>query len=118
MARRAQNSPDARRAGSQTTHLRPWRRVHRVGTVAELTPLISVLWEASAYREDAPDAKMTLQRPLMDLTDAQHAADTLAGEIVPHSCDKQCGAWMPVERRGEAIGRCSSMRNAASCIAA
>jgi hypothetical protein len=100
MMKRAQNRPDARRAGAQTTHLRPWRRVHRVGTVAELTPLISVLWEASAYREGAPDEKMTVQRPLMDLTDAQHAADALACEIVPHSCDKKCGDWTPVERRG------------------
>lgn len=102
MAKRALNRPDARQSGAQTTHLRPWRRVHRMGAVAELTPLISVLWEASAYREDAPGEKATARRPLMDLTEAQRAADALASELVPHDCDKKCGAWMPVERRGRA----------------
>ena len=102
MPKHAQNRPDARRSGSPTTHLRPWRRVHRVGAVAELTPLISVLWEASAYREDTPDEKVTVQRPLMDLAEAQRAADALVRELAPHTCDKKCGAWVPVERRGRA----------------
>jgi hypothetical protein len=99
MVKRAQSRLDARRTGSHTTHLRPWRRVHRVGTVAELTPLISELWEASAYRH-TPGQKVTVQRPLMDLAEAQRTADALASEMVPHSCDKKCGTWRPVERRG------------------
>jgi hypothetical protein len=99
MVKRGGNAPDARR-GSRTTHLRPWRRVHRIGAVAEVTPLIAVLWEASAFPEDAPDTKVTFQRPLMDLSEAQAAADTLAREIAPHLCDGKCGAWTPVERRG------------------
>ncbi len=105
MAKSAQNRPDARRSNARTTHLRPWRRVHRVGTVAELTPLISVLWEATAYREDAPGEKVAVQRPLMELGEAQRAADALASELAPHNCDKHCGDWIPIERRGRANRR-------------
>jgi hypothetical protein len=78
---------------------RKWRRVHRDGIVAEVTPLPGTdTWHACARRRAHAHADH-INRPFTFLSDAQAAADRLVLTICPHTCDEGCGTWDPVERR-------------------
>jgi hypothetical protein len=78
---------------------RKWRRVHRDGAVAEVTPMPGTdRWQACARRRAHAPAD-NINRAFTFLSDAQAAADRLALTICPHSCDENCGTWEPVERR-------------------
>jgi hypothetical protein len=81
----------------RTKRLRVWRRTHRDGVVAEVSPLLGMgTWEGCVKIKRRT---LNLGRPFTDLVEAQASADRLAQVIAPHACDEGCKPWMPVERR-------------------
>jgi hypothetical protein len=87
-----------RRQGAQA--LRVWRRVHREHIVTEVDPFGGLgRWRACARRQDRKDRDIEAGPSFSLLTEAQNAADMLAGVAFQHVCDARCGSWNPHERR-------------------